>query len=174
MSVRYRRTAATLGACVLAAGCTLMSTSAASAAEGPKIPDNIEAAINRLNLDVQLSDGWEAVTGPASSVNDVRAVATADHFGTIADYTGADETGRAILIFTGNSHEAVGFDVSGTTFSSEANDSDQDWYLYEEDNTLSAIAPAGAAENIPPIDMQESNTRGGRLHPIDMIGPVFA
>ncbi|WP_157435818.1 hypothetical protein [Actinospica robiniae] len=152
-----------------------MSAPAAFAAESPRIPDDIKAAINSMHLNVQVNDGWEAVTGPASSINDVRAVATADHFGTIADYTGSDETGRAILIFTGNDHDAVGFRVSGATFSSEANDTDQPWYVYEDNDTLDAIAPAGTAENIPPVDMQESSTRERRaFQPIDLIGPVFA
>lgn len=95
----------------------------------------------------------EAVTGAASQIDDVRVLAYNDGIGTIANYTGDNETGRAILIFTGDHQPNMGFGVTGATVHSEDNDTDQTWYVYNDDNTLDATVPANTAENIPPADL---------------------
>lgn len=156
MSVWTRRTTAALGGCAIAAGCALFGAPAAFAADEPApptLPANLVQAIDREHLGAQVINGWEAVTGPASRIDDVRVVAATDGIGTIANYTGNNETGRAILIFTGNDQPNLGFGVTGATVHSEDNDTDQTWYVYNDDDTLDATVPANTAENIPPADL---------------------
>jgi hypothetical protein len=142
--------------CGISAGCALFAAPSALAADvptPPKLTADLNRAIDQEHLGVQVINGWEAVTGPASQIDDVRVLAFNDKIGTIADYTGDNESGRAILIFTGDHQPDMGFGVTGATVSSEDNDTDQTWYVYTDDNTLDATVPANTAENIPPADL---------------------
>jgi len=145
-----------LAACGLAAGCALLGAPTAFAADEPTpptLPGDLTWAIGYAGLDVQVINGWEAVTGEAYRIDGVQVRATEDGIGTIADYTGHDETGRAILIFTGNNQPDMGFGITGATVNSANNDTDQTWYAYNDDGSYDATVPAGTAENIPPADL---------------------
>jgi hypothetical protein len=142
--------------CGVAAGCALFGAPAAFAAQEatpPELPGNVTAAIDDEHLHVELSHGWQAVTGPAADVEIVRIAAATDGLGTITGYTGNDETGRAILIFTGNDLPEFGVSIDGATIRSEDNDTDQSWYVYNDNGEFDAAVPANTAQNIPPADL---------------------
>ena len=145
--------AAAAATAIAAAATTAPAARAAAAPAPPQLPAQVTQAITRAGLDVQIINGWEAITGPAAGIDSIQILATTDGIGTIADYTGHDETGRAILIFTGNDQPDMGFGITGATVTSADNDTNQTWYAYHDDDTLDATIPAGTAENIPPVDL---------------------
>ena len=155
MSPRKLATITALGI-TAAAGTLLFGAPAAyadtAATQTAQINKLVSAAAGE-GLQVQISNGWEAVSGPAAGIDGIQVLATTSGIGTIADYTGKDETGTAILIFTGDSDVTAGFHVSGATVSSTDNDTDQAWYVYTDDGELDATVPAGTAENITPTDL---------------------
>lgn len=159
MSAWTRRSMTALATCGLAAGSALLAAPAAHAANPTPLPSAVSDEIARNELPVQVSNGWEAVTGPARSVNEVRDLATSLDIGTVAMYTGDDETGRAILIFTGDDQTApTAFDVTGgTVIRSVDNDTDQAWYVYDDHGVLDATVPAETAQDIPPADAELVN-----------------
>jgi hypothetical protein len=88
-----RRSIAALGVSGVAAAGTLFAAPAAYA-DSPTLPTSITDAITQDGLNVEVSNGWEAAAGPARAVNDVRSLAASLGIGTLAVYTGNDETGR--------------------------------------------------------------------------------
>ena len=155
MSTRKLATIATLGAGAAAAGSLLLGAPAAYAdtATATVQPAQIVSAAAAEGLTIETDNGWEAIAGPAASVTDIQKAVGSRGVGTIADYTGKDETGQAILIFTGNGDTTTAFHVTGATVTSTDNDTDQPWYVYDDNGALDAAVPAGAAENIPPTDL---------------------
>jgi hypothetical protein len=155
-SARTRTIAALAAAAATATAAAIATAPAASAATAPTpptLPAQLTAAIASSGLGVQAIKGWEAVTGPAAGIDAVQAQATTSGIGTVAYFTGHDETGTAILVFTGNDQPDMGFGISGATATSADNDTNQAWYTYTDSNTLDATIPAGTAENIPPADL---------------------
>jgi uncharacterized protein with PIN domain len=118
------------------------------------LPSTVNSTIAQLDLPVQVSNGYEAITGQAAVVDFVRALANSLNIGSVAAYTGNFETGNAILIFTGNdlaSTAANAFQVTGNpTFMSFSNSTDQPWYIFSSTagGLASTAIPAGFAENI--------------------------
>ena len=154
MSVRARRITGALGVCGVAAGCALFGAPAAFAAQEatpPELPGNVTAAIDDEHLHVELSHGWQAVTGPAADVEIVRIAAATDGLGTITGYTGNDETGRAILIFTGNDLPEFGVSIDGATIRSEDNDTDQSWYVYNDNGEFDAAGSDPREVKVSPV-----------------------
>jgi hypothetical protein len=138
---------------IAAAAAAAPAARAAAAPAPPQLPVQVTQAITSAGLDVQIINGWEAVTGPAAGIDGIQVLATTDGIGTIADYTGHDETGRAILVFVGNDQPDMGFGITGATVTSADNDTNQTWYAYNDDDTLDAAIPAGTAKNIHPADL---------------------
>lgn len=152
------RIVATLSVAAIAAALAAAPAAHASAAPAaPKLPADLTKAVGKSGLDVQTINGWEAVTGPAASVNELRVKAADDKVGTITNYTGMHETGLAILIFTGDDDPHMGFGVEGATIASTDNDTDQTWYLYKDDGTLDTTVKGGTAENIPAAKIMDCN-----------------
>jgi hypothetical protein len=158
-STRTHAVAALSAAAVTAIVAILAVTPAASAATSPTaptpptLPPAVVAAIASTGLPAQVVNGWEAVAGPAATIDAIQAQATTSGIGTIADYTGHDETGTAILVFTGNQQPDMGFGITGGTVTSADNDTNQTWYTYNDNDTLDATTAPGTAENIPPADL---------------------
>jgi hypothetical protein len=106
-----------------------------------------------------VSNGWEAVTGPAAAVDEVRTLAAADGIGTLTACTGDSETGQAILIFTGD--DSVGaFDISGASIHSVDNATDQTWYVFDDSGAPDASIAADIFADIP---QWTPNSSPGRL-----------
>lgn len=123
----------------------------APAAHAPKVPAAISQAIARDGLNVESSQGWEAVSGPAAKVNDIRTQAVGANIGTLTQYTGANETGQAILIFTGNpGKDAVAFSVGRGAIHSVQNDTAQTWYLSAGRGKPDEGVAGGTATNVRP------------------------
>jgi hypothetical protein len=157
MSPRKLATIAALGISGIsaaAAGTLLLGAPAAYAdTTTAAMPTQIASAAAADGLTVEQSNGWEAITGAAASINTIQELATTYGVGTIADYTGNDETGTAILVFTGNHDTTTAFHITGATVTSADNDTDQPWYVYTDDGAPDATVPAGTAEDIPPADL---------------------
>ena len=158
MSPRKLTTSAALGISTAAMGTLLLGAPAAYADAATAMPAQIASAAAADRLTVETSNGWEAVVGPASSVNEVRDLSKDLGIGTVSLYTGNDETGRAILIFTGNNDSPVGFKVHGDTFTSVDNETDQAWYVFDDSHKLDESVAAGTAENVNPVDLTIDNT----------------
>lgn len=86
-------------------------------------------------------------------------------------YTGDDETGHALLIFVGDGIDAAAFVIGGSSVSNVDNDTNQTWYLYDEEGEKNgdvrsgiamkqdaSVAP-GTAENIPAVNGEIANTK---------------
>ncbi|SDP21484.1 hypothetical protein [Actinacidiphila guanduensis] len=150
MGTWVRRGAAVAGTLGALGGYVLLSAAGAQAA-GPALPADVRQAAEELG--VQVSNGWEAVTGPAAAVEEVRTLAAADGIGTLTAYTGDGETGQAILIFTGD--DSVGaFDISGASIHSVDNATDQTWYVFDDSGAPDASVPANTSADIPPVDAE--------------------
>ncbi len=149
--------AAAIGATALATG------PAARAAEpapyhkhaAPALTAQVKHAIAEEGLRLQVSDGWEAVAGPAAKVDAVQVTATTGHIGTVTDFTGRDETGQAVLVFTGSGQVRIGFGITGATVASTDNDTSRTWYAYTDSDKLDAVVKPGTAENIPPAGIYD-------------------
>lgn len=155
MSVGKRRGVAGVGVCGVVAGCALFVAPMASAAESAPLSKPVTDVIASENLTVETVHGIEAVAGRAARVDEVRAAATSQGFGTVTLYTGNDETGQAILIFTGNDNSTTppdDFHIGGGTITSVADDTDQAWYVFNDNGTLDASVAPETARNIPPVD----------------------
>ncbi len=146
---------------ITAALATAPAAHATDAPTPPQLSGRITQAITDDGLDVQVINGWEAVAGPAASIDSVQALATSYSVGTIADYTGPDETGQAILIFTGNQQVGMGLRITGATIASADNDTSQMWYVFHDNDTFDAAIPPGTAMNIPLADLLDFNTSLG-------------
>lgn len=137
----------------LMSGITVGIAAPAAYADSPALPAGVTDAIAADQLNVEVSNGWEAVAGPARGVNDVRSLAASLGVGTLAMYTGDDETGQAVLIFTGGDNASpVHFDVTGGIVTSAQNDTDQPWYVFDDHGAPDADLEPGTASNIPPAD----------------------
>jgi hypothetical protein len=131
---------------------------AARAADPLPLPAQLTAAIAHDDLPVQTSHGWEAVTGDAADVNAIRTLAHGLGIGTYALYADDNETGHALLIFTGNDDAgATAFQVTGATAYSVDNDTDQTWYIYNGSGKPDAAIGPGTATDIPPADAAVAN-----------------
>lgn len=162
--------AATVGAIALAAA---PARASARAAEPPKLTPKVEKAIAHDHLKTEVSHGWEAVTGTASKVNDVRIDAVESKIGTVVAYTGDDETGQAILIFTGYDKDVTPFEITGTAIRSVDNDTDQSWYLYDDKGKKDAEVSPDTAKNIPAVDASLVNVNLTRFS-VQPWGTVFS
>jgi hypothetical protein len=149
------RTIATLAATVAITTAGLAFAPAADAATFLPLSSRLTAAAAQDDLTLQFSGGWLAVAGPATTVNDLRDDANLLGVANTVLYTGSNETGTAVLIFTGNddsTSQPVGFNVAGDTIASVDNDTDQPWYIYDDNGTPDATVSAGAAQNITPAN----------------------
>lgn len=146
--------AATAGLTAAPAGAAVSTPAAhsarpASTAVPPVLPASLRRSIEKVGVRVQVVDHWEAVSGSAAAINDIRADAYASHIGTLTQYTGYDETGDAVLIFTDSGHAtAESFQVTGTTFLSAVNDSYQTWYIVDGSGKTTSTVPSGTAINL--------------------------
>jgi hypothetical protein len=147
-----RRGVAALGICGVVAGGALLAAPLAYA-DSPTLPMAVTDTIAADGLRVEMSNGWEAVAGPARDVNDVRSLASSYGIGTVAMYTGNNETGQAVLIFTGNDNTSpVRFDVVGGTVTSVDNTTDDAWYVFDDNGVPDAGLQPGTASNIKAAD----------------------
>lgn len=153
-----------IAALTVAAGLAIAAGAAAAPAAHAARADNpapLSAKINdviaRDRLPVQVNNGWEAVTGPADRIGDVRSMAASLSVGDVVEYTGEDQTGQAILIFTGNDTANTAFQVTGAAFHSVADDTDQTWYVYDDSGKPDANITPGSAENMPAVDATLAN-----------------
>lgn len=160
---RSRAIAVLSAAAALGVTAALAAGPAARAAEpashhkpaAPALTAKVRRAIAEEGLRLQVSDGWGAVAGPAAKIDDVQVTAATDHIGTIADFTGHDETGTAVLIFTGSGQARIGFGITGAAVTSTDNDTGRTWYAYSDSDKLDAVVKPGTAENIPPADVYD-------------------
>jgi hypothetical protein len=145
--------AATVAAMALAIAPAAHAAAPPAKPTPPMLSPALTAEIAKLGLGVQVINGWEAITGPAAIISGVQAQASAGGVGSLADFTGLNESGTGILVFTGGEQPNMGFGISGGTAVSTDNDTSQTWYTYNDNNTLDATIPADTAENIPPADL---------------------
>jgi hypothetical protein len=140
-------------AMAIAAGMAAAPAHAATTPTPPTLPAQLTAAIGAAGLSVQVDNGWEAATGPAATVTSVQALATSLSIGTLAEYSGNNETGQAILIFSGSSDpSSLQFQVNGGTADSADNNTNQTWYIDTNAGQPDATITPGTAENITPVD----------------------
>lgn len=165
MSAWMRRGCAVLGVGGVAAGCALFAAPAAFAeAEPPTLPQPVVDLIAKERLHVEMSEGWEAVTGRAAKVDRVGALAESLGVGSVVVYSGRYGHGEGLLIFTGNHIDPAHFGVSGATIHSFDNATEQTWYVFDDDGRRDARVEPGVKRNIKPVDAQLSNVRGERHH----------
>jgi len=151
--LRAVATTAAAAAVVIAAG---LAAPAARAAGPIALPQSVTSAISAARLTPQISYGWEAVAGPATSISKIRGQASSLGIGGVAMYRGNNEAGRGILIFTGDDDSttpATAFRVTGPAVASVVNGTDQAWSVFADGNraTPDATISAGTAENITPV-----------------------
>lgn len=139
-------------------------------AQPPKVPAGITRAISQDGLSVQSSQGWQAVSGPAAKVDDIRVRAASEGIGTLTEYTGVNETGQAMLIFTGTpGKRPVAFNVGHSTIHSTQNDTGQTWYMASDHGKLDADIAAGTATNVRPVRAITTNYSAatGKVQPAE-------
>lgn len=161
IAARPRAVAALAAAATAAVAVSLAAAPAHAAtptAKPPALSPNVSKAISSEGLNTEVINGWKAVTGPAAKVNEVRAMAVSDRIGTVAEYTGNDETGQAILIFTGADNQVLGFHVTGGAIRSVDNATDQVWYVYDDSVKEEVAVPAHTAKNVQAPDARISNS----------------
>ena len=153
---------AALSAAAIAIAATVAAAPARAATPPapPRPPLALTIAIGFSGLTIRTFDGWQVVTGPAAAVNPIQDLAAGLGFGTIAQYTGDNETGTAVLILTGNDPGPVTFRVNGITADSADNDTSQDYYIDTDTGTLDAALTPGTAENITPADYEVGDQLG--------------
>jgi len=126
----------------------------------PVLPAQLTTAITQASLNVRVKSGWEAVTGPATSVNSIRALATILGVSSLSEYTDDAEAGTTVLIFPGDDDTSTGFNIHGPTAKSAANDTSQIWAVTSSDGLPGNILAPGDAEDISPLTVSTLNPVG--------------
>jgi hypothetical protein len=149
-----------LGAAAIAIA-TIAATTAPARADGPARPAAAAAQVSwqarLLGLTTEDSNGWTAIYGTAARVNIVQGLAHILGIQSVAEYAGANETGMAILVITGNGDAPVLFATAGITVRSVDNETSQHWSIYNDATSLVAALPPGTAMNTPAVDSLYGN-----------------
>ena len=142
----------------LLAALSIGAAPAASADSGPQV-----AMLHSLGLSTYTLNGVIAAEGPAPVVARVcTALGTKAGYGAIAAYTGSDETGTGLSIFTGGNVPAGSvYGTEGMTEVNFQNCTDQPWEIGEPGRAPVDVQAPGTDGSTPPQDwaVQEGRSR---------------
>lgn len=167
LSARVRRTAAIVLAATGVLGAPAAVVSAATVTKNTN---------NSKQLPAQSSNGYYAACGAASDIEAMAFALSLAGIGNVALYTGPQRTGRGCDVITGNGL-AIGtdFQVTGMTAANVDNHSDEPVAVYsDKTDNLDAVVPAGADDDIAPVEVNFAAYPEGSTPPPDDRGLIPA
>jgi hypothetical protein len=171
-----RNLAVAAGAAALAAT-TLAATPALAAAGHAGQPARAAApagnhvlldALRALGLRAVIHHGYVGATGPADAVSAACTVlGTGLRFGSVAFFTGQDQTGSGAVVFTGDSEPPdTFFGLTGATAASMQNCTNQTWVISNPGGTkVAAATRARTAADITPTTGVFTDPAPGQANP---------
>jgi hypothetical protein len=127
----------------------------------PDQPGSLELLLELLGLSVQVSNGYIGASGPAGLVQVACALplSETDGLGSLCVYSGDNETGNGLIVFTGDSVPSGSCIYVYGDIDNFGDQTNQPWDLgsvdgnCENGGTVDALDQSGQDENVsPPVD----------------------